>query len=264
MKKLGTFIFWIRFILAIIGILFEAISFLQIFISFNAFDILSKPKLFEVVNVMVIILLIWWIAEKEWNDYQNKSLRPILRVKNYGSEEKPIYKTVALMNGMGGVGNIKIDYDTLFIVVFNAQKHRDAKRVWSNVEWMDFEGHIILSHQGRWHIANPQNVPKPEDLQYVDLDSNGHPEKLHFASINKTENNNYIYGLAREDISKESWDNPKYKIPIGTYVVKITLSGNNDVKQIFKYRVSVIQGKLNMLPEEMMAIDKIPKGEDEE
>jgi hypothetical protein len=266
MKKLRTVIFWLRLGVAIIGLLLEAISLLQIFTPFSAFDILSNPKLFEAVNLVVIIFLIWWIVEKEWNEYQNKSLKPIICVKNFGVEEKPTFTplwSTAKLDRQGGFETVKTIFDTLYIDVYNKQKNCDAKRIWSLVEWFDKEMHPVLSHQGRWHIINPENEEKKENLQYIDLYSNRHPERLHFACINKTNYEGYFTGLERDKGGISSWDNPKYRLyGQDGYLVKITLQGNDDVNQAFIFIVHMREGKLDISSGDMWGIKKIPTGED--
>jgi hypothetical protein len=261
MKTIRIFIFWIRLGVTLIGVIFDAISYVQIFKSSNPFNDISNLGFIAVVNGVVIIFLLWWIAEKEWADFQIKWLKPILRVGRFGCEEKPIYKTFYDAYGVAQAHTTTI-YDTLYIQVFNAQKYKDAKKVWANVEWLDMNGSVLLSHQGRWHIANPENETKPENLQYVDLDSNGHPEKLHFACINKSKGDKFFYGLAREDISKESWDKPKYKLDKELYVVRITLRGNNDVKQEFKYIVSNNNGNLLLSSGDLWNLGKVIEEKD--
>jgi hypothetical protein len=84
--------------------------------------------------------------------------------------------------------------------------HREIKNAGSK------DNKVVLSHQGRWHIADPNKEEKKENLRFVDFDSNGYPIQLHFACINKGKNEKKFHGLERKMDGTETWDFPEYML----------------------------------------------------
>jgi hypothetical protein len=163
--------------------------------------------------------------------------KPILRIKDYGNEVKDLY----------GVNDFVVGYDTLFIDVFNKQKSGAAERVWSKIEWVNENAVVEVTHRGRWHIASAtmKNETIKENLQYRNIDSNQAPQRLYFAWTSKDYHENCFYGLERDMDGRDSWGSPKYKLEAEEYTARITLLGNNGVKQQFKYRIRNNAGKMS-------------------
>lgn len=177
------------------------------------------------------------------NFYQEKSniqrnTNPILRIRDYGNQTKELF----------GTNNYAVAYDTLFIDIFNKQKSGSAERVWSNIEWINVDGAAEVSHRGRWHIATEtmRNEKIKENLQYRNIDSNQSPQRLYFAWTTKDNTDNHFYGLERDMDGVDSWGYEKYKLDAEQYIVKITLYGNNGVKQEFRYRIKNNNGKISI------------------
>ena len=241
---------WWDAILALAGAATSAYNIIEQLIQFGA------VKNSSIWPVGILIFLMFGsiaLVRSRWEANRYKREKPILRVVNFGDEEKPLYREFhsrSLGGGpeiMQGSMTITTKYHSLFIEIFNTQKVSIAERVWANIEWMNEAGKSLFSHQGRWHIASPNTEGKKEELQFVDFDSNGHPRKLHFASVNLSRQDKFFYGLGREMDGKESWDNPKYRLDGEHYIVKITLRGNNGVKQEFKYSVRNDNGKISIV-----------------
>jgi len=178
------------------------------------------------------------------NFYQEKSklhqnTKPILRIRDYGNEIKNLY----------GINDFVVGYDTLYIDIFNKQKMGNAERVWSQIEWINDNTIVEVSHRGRWHIATKtmQNEPVKEDLQYRIIDSNQAPQRLYFAWTPKENKEKHFYGLERDMDGRDSWGHEKYKLEEDEYIVKITLQGNDGVKQQFKYRIRNDDGKISIV-----------------
>jgi hypothetical protein len=170
---------------------------------------------------------------------QEKSRRgsnPILRIRDYGNEPKNLY----------GINDFVVGYDTLYIDIFNKQKFGVAEKVWAKIEWINENSVVEVSHRGRWHIASEtmKNETVKENLQYRNIDSNQAPQRLYFAWTPKNNIEKYFYGLERDMDGRDSWGYPKYKLEAEEYTAKITLQGNNGVKQQFKYRVRNSNGKI--------------------
>ena len=138
------------------------------------------------------------------------------------------------------------EYDTLFIDIFNKQNRGSAEKVWSLIEWMNNKEKVLISHHGRWHIATAtmKNERTKENLQYINFDSNRHTQRLYFAWANKNSQDKHFYGLERDMDGNDSWNGQKYKLDAKQYIVRITLQGNNGVKQEFKYKVKNDRGKM--------------------
>lgn len=167
------------------------------------------------------------------------STKPILRIKDYGNEVKDLY----------GMNDFVVGYDTLYIDIFNKQKSGVAERVWSKIEWINKNSVVEVVHRGRWHIATAtmKNETVKENLQYRNIDSNQAPQRLYFAWTPKNNHENCFYGLERDMDGRDSWGSPKYKLEAEEYTAKITLLGNNGVKQQFKYRIRISDGKMSIV-----------------
>jgi hypothetical protein len=165
--------------------------------------------------------------------------KPILRIKDYGNEVKDLY----------GINDFVVGYDTLFIDVFNKQKSGAAERVWSKIEWINENAVVEVTHRGRWHIASAtmKNETIKENLQYRNIDSNQAPQRLYFAWTSKDNHENCFYGLERDMDGRDSWGSQKYKLEAEEYTARITLLGNNGVKQQFRYRIRNNAGKMSIV-----------------
>lgn len=179
------------------------------------------------------------ITQKFVQEKSKLSANPILRIKDYGNQVKDLY----------GVNDYVVGYDTLYIDVFNKQKNGVAEKVWAKIEWVNNNSVVEVSHRGRWHIASEtmRNETIKENLQYRNIDSNQAPHRLYFAWTPKNNNEKYFYGLERDMDGRDSWGHPKYKLEAEEYTVKITLQGNNGVKQQFKYRIRNNEGKISIV-----------------
>lgn len=233
---------WGSELLTSLAILFKAIADLQVF-GINILNIKTTNEKTRYIGwIVVICLLIYEIAK--WQLLYKNLLKSdaIVRIKDYGSEEKKIrkgafddYFSENRINKFDT--DIIATFETLYIEIFNIGRS-DVKKVWSNIEWINEDGKIELSHQGRWYIASSNQYQKIEDLQYIDLDSNRHSRKLHFACINKNNKSSEFYGLCRDSDGKETWDSyPNFKLKKLHYSVKITLQGNGKFTQEFRYQV---------------------------
>ena len=251
MDRIGKVVFWLQIVGTGIAMIFEAIGYVQLFLSNNTPDILYQIKYWALVNAVLVVLLILWIGRLVWEDYQRKSFHPILRISNYGNDLKSIYSEFTDREGKQAVGYTSI-YETLFIEIFNKQKRGIAKRVWADIEWVKMNeenGEVEVSHRGRWHLATDtiKNEKVRENLQYLDFDSNRSIQKLYFAHTIKNDVNHRWYGLERDMNGNDLWGNLKNELSAKQYIVRITLRGNDDVIQKFKYKVKNDEGRISIV-----------------
>lgn len=171
-----------------------------------------------------------YITQNLGQEKSRRGTNAILRIRDYGNQDK-------------------LGYDTLYIEIFNKQKMGVAEKVWAEIEWINENSAVKVSHRGRWHIATQtmKNETVKENLQYRNIDSNQAPQKLHFAWTPKNNTEKCFYGLERDMNGNDSWGYPNYKLEAEEYTAKITLQGNNGVKQQFKYRVRNNNGKISII-----------------
>ena len=178
--------------------------------------------------------------------------QPIIRIWNYGNEDKFFSEINYAPYGWSGsdsdVGtftDVEIDrkegryYDTLYVEVFNNPERISgiptAIDVRSSIEWYNAdESALIHQHYGRWFIPSPNLEKNKERLLYKDINSNGDPQKLHFAIKNKSEKR--FFGLCRDRGDSGIIRDDRYKLTDEKYIVKIKLTGSNCFQE-FKYRV---------------------------
>ena len=234
---------WWDVVVALVGGAMSAYSILEQLIKFG---VIKSNSIWPTGILIFLVFGSIAMVRARWEANRYKREKPILRVADYGEEPKTLYPQGIWIGGLEDQKPKEEKYRTLFIEVFNKQEHSIAKRVWASIEWMNQRGKVLLTHQGRWHIASPNTAEKKEELQFVDFDSNRHSRRLHFASINIARNDRF-YGLGREMDGKESWDNAEYELDRKQYVVRITLRGNNGVKQEFKYSIRNRNGSLSIV-----------------
>jgi hypothetical protein len=226
--------------------------------SFSAVaNLISLPKVnWGIAMIIAFVLFVgfalWQIVilQNKINNLEREKeeTTPVLRIKDYGNEHKDMHRPLwsnYLYEEYKQAQETIFHYDTLFVDVFNKQKRGAAEKVWSTIEWINENGNLVLTHQGRWLIATQtmNNEKVRENLQYQDFDTNQSVHRLYFACINNGDPKRCLYGLERNMDGKDSWDNnPKYRLEASRYIVKIILRGSNSVYQEFKYGVRNYEG----------------------
>jgi hypothetical protein len=230
MNKRQKAVFSFRLAFTVIAVVIDAIAYTQMFMSSNMADALSRARFIVVVNGIFIILLLQWASEKEYAEYKERNSKPVLRIKGYGNENKDI---------TWAPGQNQTHYDTLFIDVYNKKRNRDATKVWADIQWLNKAGDVVLRHGGRWHIATEtmRNTPTKENLQFHNIDSNQHPERLYFAFRDRLSRNGSFYGLYRDMDGMDSWLDRSKPLEPGQYTVRVMLQGNDEVQQKFEYAI---------------------------
>jgi hypothetical protein len=240
MKK---FLFNPRFQLAatLVFVILDSISYALIFLPNHAGNIYSRAIFWGVITFFLILSLSLWILRLEGEKRQVEEKKPIIGIKNFGHESKTMYLPTGISDKQGGIIQEMTNYDTAFIDFFIEKGNIDALQVWAKVDWFDKEQNPLLTHQGRWHILKPWEEKDKEKLQFRNIYSNGHPERLHFACLNLSHYDGCIYALERERGGKESWENKKYRIGGGSdaRICRITLQGKQGVKQSFFFLVYI-------------------------
>jgi hypothetical protein len=220
MNKKQKIIFTGRIIVVFITLLYDAISIIQVFTGAPLGKIFSDARLSSIVYIFTLIIMAWWIGEKEYQDYKWREAKPALKIKNCDIEDKGFVMDIVRK--------------AAFIEVYNAPgiklptENSIARRVSATVKWEDINGKLINENHGRWWIPNPENEDKKLNLQTVDIYPNGQEVKLHFAQ--KSTGDKYFYAWGRT----QDGNDDLFELREAVYIVKIQLLGIN-VREEFEF-----------------------------
>lgn len=182
---------------------------------------------FLVFVVMVAIAL----AQREFELHKIKKAKPIIKLKDFGFEIKTWkdkYPTITAYIRISNTPNTNAIADT------------NIYRLFPTITWEDEEGNEVANNSGRWFIVNGDEEKKI-DMQVVDLESNGMPRKLHFASSDSQ--SKLIETLWRDD---GGITHTKVLRTSDRYKVSISLRDNKNTTAKFIFRISLY--KINEHP----------------
>jgi hypothetical protein len=249
LKKNRIIVFWVRLIATVIAMIISAISDAQMLFSGSLDDALLRIKFAIVVNIVFVILLVWWIAESQWSLYEISLTRPILRFANCGSQEFNGDKTALDLSThpfTDFTQETGFRIDTLWVDVVNARKNDiqgDALDVVAKIVIFDFTGkNKLQEYYGRWD--NPIVLDEKGKVPYLkinnqnpflvtDISSNGLPKRVRFAF--KYRGDSHFLALDGSILHSRDWGNASEKFGAEIYVVEITLQGKNTEKTEGKF-----------------------------
>jgi hypothetical protein len=208
--------------------IYNAISAIQVFTQEDVETIFTDTRLRVIFLFSMFLLMLWWIIEKEWNEYVFTQSKPRIKVVGIGTEEKSFSD-----------GSVWI---SAYIEFINSPKLQTpteqciARNVSANVEWENLRGIIIEKNHGRWWRPNEDNLT-PSQKQTVDIPPNRQEAKLHFAI--KTPKDEVFYAWSRTQDDKSD----RQKLTEKKYRVNIALTGIG-VSEHFSYIVTHDVGDL--------------------
>jgi len=234
-------LFYIRILGIVITFFLDAVTTLQLEKVFTISDLLSDPKVYLPVTLLMVVLMLWWSLDSEFklrqawdeepnilaiNDHRVETiLSSVDSAVKYGVHSSLSY---SIINGTAKFHLLYID----FINKPNVPKDNSAKDVSAFIEYYDLSGKKVKGNYGRW-IGMPEGEEETTH-RYTEIPSDGQTRKRLGIAVVLTGDKFFVLN---GDAVSDKFEFYSYltSLESGEYIIKTTVSCSNISKPLIMY-----------------------------